>query len=513
MPHTPLPGVGLSSPPITTHFSAKRPRPLPLGTGLKLRCVQRAGAITDVTGDTEQCKEMLLKPLGFRWERSLKIWRWDGQGDDSHDPTTELLARAARDGVEVTHVKFRAATTQHSARAMLASLMADVDSPAATAPAAVAPPPGGGVALPAVSPLAMAPTLAAAAAPATAGVCTTTSYFDDDCLPDEAFLSLPDGPMPLPRPPLPPPPPSMLTGPAPYRAPAGTSATSTSVPWTPVPSAAVPARAMPAAAVLPTSRCPLMASAATMASEGAAPAARMASGVAAAVAAVPECASQGSLADPLADKDDWLLPDEVLASLPDVSPSAAVVPAARPAAMASGGHGMAPATAPKSTIMVAPEGAAAPAVEDDWQLPDDVLASLPEPSSSAGSCRGGVPGGSHGGGCGGGSCVGGGCGRGCGGGGSASSLASSQAGSQLGPSQLGPSQLAPSQLGPSQPSDGLAGQASLASPSSVSSSRHALGSQSCASSASSCPPNSGARADSQATRSFVDDDELEQTES
>jgi hypothetical protein len=100
--------------------------------------VQRAGAITDVTGDTEQCKEMLLKPLGFRWERSLKVWRWDGNGDDSRDPTNELLVRAARDGVQVTHVKFRPAVAQKSARAILASLMADVESPSPASAAAPA---------------------------------------------------------------------------------------------------------------------------------------------------------------------------------------------------------------------------------------------------------------------------------------------------------------------------------------------------------------------------------------
>ena len=135
-------GPSFSSPAITSHFAAKRPRATPqdapLGTGLQLRCVQRAGAITDVTGDTEQCKEMLLKPLGFRWERSLKVWRWDGNGDDSRDPANELLVRAARDGVQVTHVKFRPAVAQKSARAILASLMADVESPSpasAVAPA------------------------------------------------------------------------------------------------------------------------------------------------------------------------------------------------------------------------------------------------------------------------------------------------------------------------------------------------------------------------------------------
>ena len=74
----PMPPSGTSGSPaaLSQLFPAKRPRPLP-GAGLKLRVVQRAGAMTDVTGDTENCKEMLLKPLGFRWNKPLKVWRWE----------------------------------------------------------------------------------------------------------------------------------------------------------------------------------------------------------------------------------------------------------------------------------------------------------------------------------------------------------------------------------------------------------------------------------------------------
>ena len=185
-------GPSFSSPAITSHFAAKRPRATPqdapLGTGLQLRCVQRAGAITDVTGDTEQCKEMLLKPLGFRWERSLKVWRWDGNGDDSRDPANELLVRAARDGVQVTHVKFRPAVAQKSARAILASLMADVESPSPASAVAPASEDDWQISdealacLPDVVPLAAAPPPLA----------TAPANDDDWQLSDEVLANLPD---------------------------------------------------------------------------------------------------------------------------------------------------------------------------------------------------------------------------------------------------------------------------------------------------------------------------------
>jgi hypothetical protein len=185
-------GPSFSSPAITSHFAAKRPRATPqdapLGTGLQLRCVQRAGAITDVTGDTEQCKEMLLKPLGFRWERSLKVWRWDGNGDDSRDPTNELLVRAARDGVQVTHVKFRPAVAQKSARAILASLMADVESPSPASAAAPASEDDWQISDEALASLPDVVPLAAAPPP----LATAPANDDDWQLSDEVLANLPD---------------------------------------------------------------------------------------------------------------------------------------------------------------------------------------------------------------------------------------------------------------------------------------------------------------------------------
>ncbi|KOO31633.1 hypothetical protein Ctob_010628 [Chrysochromulina tobinii] len=185
-------GPSFSSPAITSHFAAKRPRATPqdapLGTGLQLRCVQRAGAITDVTGDTEQCKEMLLKPLGFRWERSLKVWRWDGNGDDSRDPTNELLVRAARDGVQVTHVKFRPAVAQKSARAILASLMADVESPSPASAAAPASEDDWQISDEALASLQDVVPLAAAPPP----LATAPANDDDWQLSDEVLANLPD---------------------------------------------------------------------------------------------------------------------------------------------------------------------------------------------------------------------------------------------------------------------------------------------------------------------------------
>lgn len=185
-------GPSFSSPAITSHFAAKRPRATPqdapLGTGLQLRCVQRAGAITDVTGDTEQCKEMLLKPLGFRWERSLKVWRWDGNGDDSRDPTNELFVRAARDGVQVTHVKFRPAVAQKSARAILASLMADVESPSPASAAAPASEDDWQISDEALASLPDVVPLAAAPPP----LATAPANDDDWQLSDEVLANLPD---------------------------------------------------------------------------------------------------------------------------------------------------------------------------------------------------------------------------------------------------------------------------------------------------------------------------------
>ena len=185
-------GPSFSSPAITSHFAAKRPRATPqdapLGTGLQLRCVQRAGAITDVNGDTEQCKEMLLKPLGFRWERSLKVWRWDGNGDDSRDPTNELLVRATRDGVQVTHVKFRPAVAQKSARAILASLMADVDSPSSASAAAPASEDDWQISDEALASLPDVVPLAAAPPP----LATAPANDDDWQLSDEVLSNLPD---------------------------------------------------------------------------------------------------------------------------------------------------------------------------------------------------------------------------------------------------------------------------------------------------------------------------------
>ena len=93
---------------MDTAFTSKRIRPsqaspLAAGLQLKLRCAQRMGAITDVTGDTTNagCREVLLKPLGFKYVHALKVWRWDGNGNAAADPTPRLAELAQRDGIEV----------------------------------------------------------------------------------------------------------------------------------------------------------------------------------------------------------------------------------------------------------------------------------------------------------------------------------------------------------------------------------------------------------------------------
>ena len=129
-----------------------------------------------------------MKPLGFRWERSLKVWRWDGNGDDSRDPTNELLVRAARDGVQVTHVKFRPAVAQKSARAILASLMADVESPSPASAAAPASEDDWQISDEALASLPDVVPLAAVLPP----LATAPANDDDWQLSDEVLANLPD---------------------------------------------------------------------------------------------------------------------------------------------------------------------------------------------------------------------------------------------------------------------------------------------------------------------------------
>jgi GNAT superfamily N-acetyltransferase len=68
--------------------------------GLQLYVAQRSAGITEVSGDTGLCKERLLKPLGFKWVPGLKVWRWDGQGDATDDPTSKLQQLCVTYGVK-----------------------------------------------------------------------------------------------------------------------------------------------------------------------------------------------------------------------------------------------------------------------------------------------------------------------------------------------------------------------------------------------------------------------------
>lgn len=145
-----------AQPLLTSQFAAKKPRPITpkMGAGLKLHVTQRMGAITEVKGDTTQCKEVLLKPLGFKWEKDLGLWRWDGNGDESCDPTREMLRLATRDGVQVDVVDYRVQKKGGlSAKDELRRLMAATPPPDDAATAAA-------------------------------------SAFDDACLPDDALASM-----------------------------------------------------------------------------------------------------------------------------------------------------------------------------------------------------------------------------------------------------------------------------------------------------------------------------------
>ena len=207
---------------IDSFFAAKRARPSSmLGVGLKLRVVQRGEAITEVSGDTEKCKEMLLKPLGFRWVKARALWQWDGNGDPTNDPSNQLLERAALDGVSVELVsRDPPAVAPISAAAQFARLMADIPTEVEAESVPVVPP--------------------ASEAPPPAQGASSSSLFDD--IPDEAFFSVPEANPALP---------------------------SNTSPHLPAPPSHLPPTAHPAVAISAASR------------------------------------------------DDWEIPDDVLASLPD----------------------------------------------------------------------------------------------------------------------------------------------------------------------------------------------------
>ena len=95
--------------------------PQQMGLGLSLSVKQWPGGITDVTGHTTECREMLLKPLGFKWVKTREVWRYEG----SEDPTAELVRRAKRDGVSISvDDRARAPTRRVSAAALMAQLSA-----------------------------------------------------------------------------------------------------------------------------------------------------------------------------------------------------------------------------------------------------------------------------------------------------------------------------------------------------------------------------------------------------
>ena len=101
-------------------FSAKRASPQSArGMGLALKLHLRPQRLTDVTGDVSNngVREMILKPLGFYFERPLGCWRHDGSKRPEvwppagcaaaapaawpADPVAEILERGGRDGVTV----------------------------------------------------------------------------------------------------------------------------------------------------------------------------------------------------------------------------------------------------------------------------------------------------------------------------------------------------------------------------------------------------------------------------
>ena len=214
---------------MTSHFKRARVPSGKIGAGLKIRVVQRLGAITDVSGEDTRnsgVHNMLLKPLGFRYEKSSTSWRWDGNGDASRDPTQQLIAAAERDGVAVELVSYRPkAARGNSAKAAFAHLMEDAPAPA-SAPASI-PAPAPPQSPPPANAAAGAVTCTGTAAGSVAtGAVVGASYFDYDCLPDEAFLNLPMTALPpsslpaVPAPPAPAPPPFTSPTHAPATAPA-----------------------------------------------------------------------------------------------------------------------------------------------------------------------------------------------------------------------------------------------------------------------------------------------------
>jgi hypothetical protein len=178
---------------IDSHFAAKRPRTM-IGSGQKLRVLQRASGITDVSGDTGNCKEMLLKPLGFKWVKEIAVWRWDGQGDAAHDPTPKLQQMCERDGVQCELVSYRtAAQPSRSAAEEFRRLSMLPRQSSAGSPHASPPPP---------RPAATASqfdadclpddVLASLSVEVPSHSSHHVSSFDDACLPDDVLLSMPD---------------------------------------------------------------------------------------------------------------------------------------------------------------------------------------------------------------------------------------------------------------------------------------------------------------------------------
>ena len=145
-------------------FSAKRASPQSArGMGLALKLHLRPQRLTDVTGDVSNngVREMILKPLGFYFERPLGCWRHDGSKRPEvwppagcaaaapaawpADPVAEILERAGRDGVTVQVVdcgrgvdKRAEGLPKASARAIYAQLNANMPPPAAIPPTTAA---------------------------------------------------------------------------------------------------------------------------------------------------------------------------------------------------------------------------------------------------------------------------------------------------------------------------------------------------------------------------------------
>ena len=88
---------------MDSFYAQKRPRIEPpaavkIGAGNRLVIELYEGGIFNATGDTSACKEMLLKPFGWKWVVALKMWRHEA-GDQRL--LSQMRTIADRDGVQL----------------------------------------------------------------------------------------------------------------------------------------------------------------------------------------------------------------------------------------------------------------------------------------------------------------------------------------------------------------------------------------------------------------------------